>query len=172
MSNTNTIVSLDQDDQAQLLDLIGDFPLDPQSPKLATAVFGSARKRSITKLKEPSRRDSQTLPWTATSSRSSKTNSMDVNKQLPAPPRSSSPDIDAILARTPRPHRKKSASVFSISSREQGRSATKPSPKIDDHSEHSLSSIYSSLLDDHDDLNAEGSGSESDSSLDIHTPLP
>ena len=81
-------------------------------------------------------------------------------------------DIDAILARTPRPHRKKSASVFSISSREQGRSATKPSPKIDDHSEHSLSSIYSSLLDDHDDLNAEGSGSESDSSLDIHTPLP
>ncbi|KIP10438.1 hypothetical protein PHLGIDRAFT_33836, partial [Phlebiopsis gigantea 11061_1 CR5-6] len=172
MSSTNTIVSLDQEDPTQLLDLVGDFSLDPQSPKLATAVFGSARKRSITKPKEPSRRDSQTLPWTATSPRSSKTNSMDLNKRLPEPPRSTSPDIEAILAKTPRPHRKKSASVFSVHLSEQAKGATRSSPKIDDHPEHSLSSIYSSLHDDHDELNAEGSGSESDSSLDIHTPLP
>lgn len=171
MSRTDTIFSLDQEDSAQILDMVGDFSLDPQSPKLANAVFGIARKRSLgSKLKEPPRRDSQTLPVT----NASKKSSMEVNKRLPAPPRTrpDSPDIGTILSKTPRPQRKKSGSMFS-SSRSQGSTSTKTSPKIDSKAfpDHSVSSLYSSLFDDESDGD-DGGSYESDSSIDIHTPLP
>lgn len=165
------MVSIDQDDSAQILDIVGDFSLDPQSPKLASAVFGSARKRSLRKLKEPSRRDSPTLPWDMPL-RDSKKGGVQA-KKLPELPktRPESPDIETILARTPRPRKKASPSTLP-SPRSQGSSSTKTSPKIGNTvlSEYSLSSIYSSLLDD--DSDREDGGSESDSSIDIHTPLP
>lgn len=149
-----------------------DFSLDPQSPKLAGAVFGSARLRSLSKSKDSSRRDSPTLPWQSSKSAASSTSgAVQATESRATPPieRPDSPDISVILAKTPRP-RKSTSSLFSASSlSSQSRSSTKKTPKtpIDDES---LISDFGTLLELESDF--EDGGSASDSSLDIHTPLP
>lgn len=167
MSNTDTMVSLDSEDSAQILEMVEDLSLETLSPIAPGAIFGSARKRSLSKAKEPSRRDSQTLPW-KNSMRYPNAGkySVDVNSSSPPsqPSRSESPDIDTILAKTPRPRRTSSVGLFLSPRSRNSRAGQEGLP------EQSLSSIYSSLFGDESE--GEGGGSESDSSIDIHTPLP
>lgn len=168
------MVSLDPEDSAQILEMVEDFSLEMGSPRVAGAVFGSARKRSLSKAKEPSRRDSQTLPWKSPMRNSNARKENGGAKDPSAssqPARSESPDIDTILAKTPRPRRVSSTGLFT-SPRSQNSTSSRTSPTAGqkDLSERSLTSIYSSLPED--DSEVEGGGSESDSSIDIHTPLP
>ncbi|EKM58453.1 uncharacterized protein PHACADRAFT_252784 [Phanerochaete carnosa HHB-10118-sp] len=170
MSNTDTMVSLDPEDSAQILEMVEELSFETLSPIAPDAVFGSARKRSLSKSKEPSRRDSQTLPWkTSMRHPNARKESIDVNSSSPPsqPSRSESPDIDTILAKTPRPRRTSSVGLFLSP---HSRNNASPTARQDGLPEQSLSSIYSSLFGDESD--GEGGGSESDSSIDIHTPLP
>lgn len=153
--------------------------LHPTSPKLANAVFGVARQRTISKLKSPSRRDSPTLPWRTSSQRSTSSALGNANneKSRPAAPpqRPDSPDIETILANTPRP-RKSSTSLFSTPSRAPSSSSLQASPRLEENDDllddRSFASVsdYGNLLEDID--SEDGDGSETDSSIDIHTPLP
>lgn len=162
---------LDLEESAQDLEVFADFDLDPQSPKLANALFGSARQRVVDKVKTAaSRRDSPTLPWRSTDSRSkSGQTSKDTGPARRPPLRSSSPDIQTILATTPRP-RKNSSAALPASRSSSYSSPSKLSPKSS--REDTLVSEFGSLLELDSDLENGDGGSESDSSLDIHTPLP
>ena len=174
MANSDAIVSLeDTEVSAQILEMVSDFSLDPQSPKLANAVFGTVRKRSLSKLKEPSRRDSPTLPW-KNPLRFSRRESGDGKSSLVVPEplqpmRPDSPDIETILAKTPRPRRKAATSMFP-SPRSPGATSPRLGQRPLPDSSLSSLSVYGSLFED--DSDPEGGGSESDSSIDIHTPLP
>ncbi|GJE96236.1 hypothetical protein PsYK624_124300 [Phanerochaete sordida] len=174
MSKTDTMVSLDPEDSAQILEMVEGLSLGPASPNAPGAVFGSARKRSLSKAKEASQRDSQTLPWKNPMRYSNaRKDSVDVKKSSPPSPpaRSESPDIDAILARTPRPRKTSLAGPLSPPRvRSTPSSRTSPQSAHKHLADQSLSSIRSAIFEDESD-DGEG-GSESDSSLDIHTPLP
>ncbi len=164
---------LELEDSAQDLEVFGDFDLDPQSPKLANAVFGSARQRAFDKVKAASsRRDSPTLPWRNPSVRSSTKKSSGQEAQTEAVRRPDSPDINTILATTPRP-RKSSTSAARPLSRPSHAQTSSPGRLLKDESlDESLTSEFGTLVELDSDLENEDGGSESDSSLDIHTPLP
>lgn len=171
MANVDSTI-LDLEESAQDLEVFtDDFTLDPQSPKLANAVFGSARQRALSKSKDLSRRDSQTLPWQSSQVTSATTGVTQAGEARATAivERPDSPDIQMILAKTPRP-RKSTSSIFTASSlSSQSRSSTKKTPKtpVDDES---LISDFGTVLELDSDF--EDGGSASDSSLDIHTPLP
>ncbi|KAI0938005.1 hypothetical protein AcV7_003319 [Taiwanofungus camphoratus] len=104
--------------------------------------------------------------------------------------RPDSPDVGTILANTSRPRRRSSAGIASsaLRLRSQTHSSTSPSSwkgKVDtDHGGTPSISDYGVLLEHNDETQVdsedesrlegelEGDGSESDSSIDIHTPLP
>ena len=84
-----------------------------------------------------------------------------------------------MIKRTPRPRRKSSATFNSPMTRAKSNgsmavpSSWKGAKKDDDN--ESVISDYGTLLDKDDSMDEkllEGDGSESDSSIDIHTPLP
>ncbi|KAJ3535990.1 hypothetical protein NM688_g6898 [Phlebia brevispora] len=158
MSKVDSTVSLGPEESAEVLDVFNDIANDlhPSSPKLANALFGTARQRSISKLKSPSRRDSPTLPWRTNSQRSMR---------------------ETILANTPKP-RRSSSTFLSSPTRNPSTHSLDKSPKFDDNEDiiddRSFASVsdYGNLLDDIDSGPEDDDGSETDSSIDIHTPLP
>ncbi|THH00085.1 hypothetical protein EW026_g2379 [Hermanssonia centrifuga] len=182
MSKLDSAITLDIEDNEEVADIFSEFGLQPQSPKLAEALFGSARQRSLDKVKaSSSRRDSPTLPWRNPSVRSTarEPKRADRPSDTTFPPRSNSPDIDAIIAKTPRP-RRSSTSVLSTPSPAsrsltslgvRNRSPRNIGAKKDARDEPSLISDFGALLEADSDLE-DDNGSETDSSLDIHTPLP
>ncbi|PSS34049.1 hypothetical protein PHLCEN_2v1953 [Hermanssonia centrifuga] len=182
MSKLDSAITLDIEDNEEVADIFSEFGLQPQSPKLAEALFGSARQRSLDKVKaSSSRRDSPTLPWRNPSVRSTarEPKRADRPSDTTFPPRSNSPDIDAIIAKTPRP-RRSSTSVLSTPSPAsrsltslgvRNRSPQNIGAKKVARDETSLISDFGALLEADSDLE-DDNGSETDSSLDIHTPLP
>ncbi|KAI0357234.1 hypothetical protein OH77DRAFT_145958 [Trametes cingulata] len=173
--------------------------LSPKSP--ADAVFGSfSRTRKPSNPKSPS----ANLPAT-TGSGSQPSTPAKKDKALPpvpgprSPPRQTapaapasarsraakrpdSPDVETMIARTPRPRRKSSATFSSPLVRARSNSNMVPSSwrglkgkeKVADDNESVISDYGTLLKDDDSDMERmlEGDGSESDSSIDIHTPLP
>ena len=195
MSRPASIASFDP---AEALDLFDDKNASFRTSKLALAgaVFGSSpRARAATDSPQrpqslyqsrpvPVRRStSEALARPGTSTPPSLRSASNTTQ---VPERPGSPDIDAILAKTPRPRRASSA-IFSSPSRPPGslrqskrshstyslRSETKDGkpPGEDDESIFSISDYGALLEEDESQSDGEG-GSESDSSLDIHTPLP
>ena len=90
-----------------------------------------------------------------------------------------------MIARTPRPRRKSSATFNSPIMRARSNSGMavpsswkglkgKEKDKVADDNESVMSDYGTLLKDDDSDMERqlEGEGSESDSSIDIHTPLP
>ncbi|KAH9850463.1 hypothetical protein C2E23DRAFT_835197 [Lenzites betulinus] len=162
--------------------------LSPKSPVVAEAVFGSAprpRRPSTPKsppaslLSTPTKSDKALPPVPA----SAPTRSL--SKITPARSRTGrrpdSPDVETMIARTPRPRRKSSATFSSpiLRSRSNSSMAVPSSWKglkeKEKGSERAISD-YDTLLKDEESLSdmeqqLEGDGSESDSSLDIHTPF-
>ncbi|KAI0641658.1 hypothetical protein C8Q79DRAFT_284928 [Trametes meyenii] len=173
--------------------------LSPKSPAVSEAVFGSApRPRRPSTPKSPPSTLSTTASQTSTPAKK--------DKALPpvpgakSPPRGDatpgriragrrpdSPDVETMIARTPRPRRKSSATFTSPMLRGRVNSPMvvptswkgiggkeKEKGKAGDDAE-SVISDYGMLLHDEDsdmERQLEGDGSESDSSIDIHTPLP
>ncbi|KAI0090201.1 hypothetical protein BDY19DRAFT_758309 [Irpex rosettiformis] len=171
MSRLNSTI-LDLEESTQDLEGFAEFNLDPQSPKLANAVFGSARQRAFDKVKAASsRRDSPTLPWRNPSLRSSTKKEPTQEPQSVPVRRPDSPDIGTILATTPRP-RKSSTSTRSSSRFSQTQTSPQAISSKGGSHEDPLTSDFATLLEIDSDLENEDGGSESDSSLDIHTPLP
>ncbi|KAI0364879.1 hypothetical protein BV20DRAFT_813615 [Pilatotrama ljubarskyi] len=181
--------------------------LSPKSPAVAEAVFGSApRSRKPSTPKSPAAH----LPATSSASRTSTPAKKD--KMLPPVPgptvlspkspstrrtvapagartraakRPDSPDVETMIARTPRPRRKSSATFNPPLTRPRSNSNMVPSSwkggikakekeKVADDNESVISDYGTLLKDDDSDMERmlEGEGSESDSSIDIHTPLP
>lgn len=176
MSKLNSTI-LDLEESARdLQDFADDFSLDAQSYSLANALFGSARQRTANKGKLPLRRDSPTLPWRNPSLRSTRKEGVKAERAQPQATsrvgRPDSPDIQTILSKTPRPRKSSSAtfsgSISSLSSRSQSSSNLRKTPTASRDDESLISD--STLLELDSDF--EDGGSESDSSLDIHTPLP
>ena len=163
---------LDLEESTQDLDVFGELDLDPQSPKLANAVFGSARQRAFDKVKaSSSRRDSPTLPWGNRSSRSNAKKQPAQEPQNEPVRRPDSPDINTILATTPRPRKISTSAARPGSHAPQAHTASPGTSRIG-LPEDSKTSSFETLLELDSDLENEDGGSESDSSLDLHTPLP
>ncbi|TBU42499.1 hypothetical protein BD309DRAFT_178796 [Dichomitus squalens] len=165
--------------------------LSPKSPTLASAVFGSSpRPRRPSTPRSPSGSVSQ--PHTPSRSEKSlppvpvPAQSRSPRSTRNPPPRGArpdkrpdSPDVETMIQRTPRPRRKSSATFHSPMARARSNSSMvtpsswKGVTKDDDTG--SVISDYGALLDKDDSMDEkllEGDGSESDSSIDIHTPLP
>ncbi|KAJ8496381.1 hypothetical protein ONZ51_g1150 [Trametes cubensis] len=169
--------------------------LSPKSPVVADAVFGSApRPRRPSTPKSPP----TNLPQTSASAKKDK--ALPPVPGLSSPPsahattttpartrsatkRSDSPDVETMIARTPRPRRKSSATFNSPILRARSNSSMmvpsswkglKGKEAATGDNESVISDYGTLLKDDDSDLERqlEGDGSESDSSLDIHTPLP
>ena len=120
-------------------------------------------------------------PQTPTHARSPRSK----KKASDATRRPDSPDVETMMKRTPRPRRQSSATFTSspVPPRSRSGSAMIPSswrgankrPGQDHDNESIMSEDYGTLLDKDgsmDERLLEGDGSESDSSIDIHTPLP
>lgn len=164
---------LDLEESTQDLEVFGELDLDPQSPKLANAVFGSARQRAFDKVKAASsRRDSPTLPWGNRSSRSNAKKQPAQEPQNEPVRRPDSPDINAILATTPRPRKISTSAARPGSRPPQAHTASPGKSRIGGSPENSITSSFETLLELDSDLENGDGGSESDSSLDLHTPLP
>lgn len=160
------------------------------------AIFGHARKRSLSKPKAivadispasdvtisprgPAVREGAPQFKTAGISAAR----MASQKQSPRP---DSPDVETILAKTPRPRRRSSATFNSPLNRLRSRShstlgtgSTKSSTSSGQGmASESLTDVsdYGVLLQQdtvpEENIEEEGDGSESDSSIDVHTPLP
>ncbi|TCD63000.1 hypothetical protein EIP91_006092 [Steccherinum ochraceum] len=192
-----SIASFDSAAAAEALDLFDEKNASFRTSKLAVAgaVFGSSPRRPgvvdqiqrsspshVSRLARRSTSEAygRSSPSTSTPSTPSRLRSSSAAQ--PQPQRPGSPDIDAILAKTPRPRRASSA-VFASPSRSSLpatrrsqstlslRSEVKKGNGEDDESIFSISD-YGALLEE-DESQSEGEGgSESDSSIDIHTPLP
>ncbi|TBU26676.1 hypothetical protein BD311DRAFT_847341 [Dichomitus squalens] len=165
--------------------------LSPKSPTLASAVFGSSpRPRrpstprspsgSVSQPHTPSRSEKSLPPVPAPAqSRSPRSTRNPPPRGARPDKRPDSPDVETMIKRTPRPRRKSSATFHSPIARARSNSSmAMPSSwkgvKKDDDS-GSVISDYGALLDKDDSMDEkqlEGDGSESDSSIDIHTPLP
>lgn len=184
-------------DTSEALDLFDDSNASFRASKLAAAgaLFGttqrvprattdSPKRPTPTHPSRPLRRSTSEAiarpSAVATPSRIRSASAAHVQERPP------SPDIDSILAKTPRP-RRAASTVFTSSARPAGslrsgrRSQStyslrsdakerKPSGD-DDESIFSISDYGALLEEDESQSDGEG-GSESDSSLDIHTPLP
>ncbi|TFK84671.1 hypothetical protein K466DRAFT_217006 [Polyporus arcularius HHB13444] len=174
--------------------------LSPTSPSMANAVFGSARPRRPSTPKSPPAELSQ-------SSQPRSQPQTPVRKDRPLPPipgpaqvrsprttrtglpprarpaqRPDSPDVETMIARTPRPRRKSSATFNPPLARTRSNSSMavpsswKGAAKSKEEDNDSIISDYGALVEKEDESEDEkegnGGGSESDSSIDIHTPLP
>ncbi|KAI8976331.1 hypothetical protein BD414DRAFT_165415 [Trametes punicea] len=178
--------------------------LSPKSPVLAEAVFGSAPRprRPSTPKSPPSTLPNATQAQTTTPAKKDKAlppipgptsprsppsaaAAMSNERSRGAPSkRADSPDVETMIARTPRPRRKPSATFHSPILRAKSNPAMvvpsswkglKSKDRVVAGDDESVISDYGTLLkDDDSDLERqlEGEGSESDSSIDIHTPLP
>ncbi|KAI0820891.1 hypothetical protein BC628DRAFT_1422555 [Trametes gibbosa] len=172
--------------------------LSPKSPVVAEAVFGSAPRprRPSTPRSPPAGLSSPSLISTPTKKDKvlppvpSSAPTRSFSKITGTPSRSrpgrrpDSPDVEAMIARTPRPRRKSSATFTSPILRARSNSSMAvPSSwkglkeKEKEAARERVVSDYDTLLKDEESLSdmerqLEGDGSESDSSLDIHTPLP
>ncbi|KAI0631827.1 hypothetical protein C8Q77DRAFT_1061521 [Trametes polyzona] len=178
--------------------------LSPKSPVVAEAVFGSAPR--------PRRPSTPRSPPTALSAAPTSQTSTPLKKEKTLPPvpassatskslpklstgtpsrirpakRPDSPDVETMIARTPRPRRKSSATFTSpilrarsstsmaVPSSWKGLPGPKGKDKVAEDAESVISDYGTLLKDDDSDMERmlEGDGSESDSSIDIHTPLP
>lgn len=98
------------------------------------------------------------------------------------PARATSPDITTIISRTPKPKRKAST-TFSLhststsrapSSTSTSRGTSSPTGLPYDRSSRATTWEETDFIDDYGELERqlEGEGTDSDSSLDLHTPLP
>ncbi|KAI0071250.1 hypothetical protein K474DRAFT_1669190 [Panus rudis PR-1116 ss-1] len=177
----------------EALDLFDDRGLSYRTSKVSDAIFGSSpRHRTVLDdvKHTPSRRDSPTLPWRRVSVDSA--NAGAASASTPRKPRRvasasavkrpDSPDIETILAKTPRPRRSTSALFSSPTSTSKAggtRSRSTLSLRAAIKSEKSQNGDTDSILDEdlleklENDSESDGvGGSESDSSIDIHTPLP
>ncbi|OBZ72960.1 hypothetical protein A0H81_07223 [Grifola frondosa] len=170
--------------------------LSPKSPALTGAVFGSAPRR-----RRPSTPKASSVPAaTPQTSQASLRPKMKpvIDKELPrtpssAPPkaravkRPDSPDVDTFLARTPRPRRRSSATFNPPSAGARtlrsragstiGPSSWKVGKTQQVQGDVSPVSDYGTLLPVEpaggaESSGGEGEGSETDSSIDLHTPLP
>ncbi|CAL1715931.1 unnamed protein product [Somion occarium] len=189
MSRPDSRSSIDTVAAAEALDLFDEQGLSSPSSKSSKLFLGSSpRHRSLRNIKQSlSRRDSPTLPWRRASTDSVQQRTVTPTRSRTASAsqvkRPDSPDIDTILKKTPRP-RRSSSSVFPAASlatkgrsRSQStlslRSAAKKD-KLPFGDTDSVLDDYNTLLEklenDSDSDNVEGS--ESDSSIDVHTPLP
>lgn len=193
MARPASIASFDAAAAAEALDLFDDKNASFRTSKLAEAgaVFGSSpryrtfadttKRASLTHPSRSLRRSTSEVPARPSSSTPSRLRSASAAQVQERP---GSPDIETILAKTPRPRRASSA-VFSSPSRTSLRS-DKPSQSSlslrsdgkdkkptgeDDDSIFSISDYGVLLEEDESQSDGEG-GSESDSSIDIHTPLP
>ncbi|KAH8094473.1 hypothetical protein BXZ70DRAFT_359927 [Cristinia sonorae] len=185
MARPASIASFDTAAAAEALDLFDERNASFRTSKLVGAVLGSSPRRPVypTSIRgSPShlrRATSEAVPR-STPSTPSRLRSASTTQGQGRP---GSPDIEDILSKTPRPRRASSA-VFSSPSRASIRPTPKRSPSAfslrsegkdgkgdDDESIFSISD-YGALLEEPESLSDGEGGSESDSSLDIHTPLP
>ncbi|KAI0764230.1 hypothetical protein BD413DRAFT_196757 [Trametes elegans] len=170
--------------------------LSPKSPAVADAVFGSApRPRrpstpksplggSSSQLSTPAKKDKALPPVPAQAASGARAKSGATPLRARPARRPDSPDVETMIARTPRPRGKSSVtfnpppahgrkpSAMAIPSSWKG---IKAGEKAGDGDTESIISDYGTLLKDDDsemERMLEGEGSESDSSIDIHTPLP
>ncbi|EMD34941.1 hypothetical protein CERSUDRAFT_116464 [Gelatoporia subvermispora B] len=159
----------------------GDF--DPALFKAPSdAIFGHARKRSLSK----PRSDAEDRPAT-TPSNPPVQKTVPKARAAPSKPkpirRPDSPDIETIIAKTPRPRRRSSATFPSPAARLRSRSYSTLASESTKSSTSSGKGKANESLDDVSDYGVllqesvpedteEGDGSESDSSIDVHTPLP
>lgn len=176
----------------EALDLFDDRGLSYRNSKVSDAIFGSSpRHRALDDVKQSSsRRDSPTLPWRRVSAGSAQAGTASTPPRKPrrvastsAVKRPDSPDIDTILAKTPRPRRSASSlfpSPASTSKVEGGaRFRSTFSLRAVIKAEKSQDGDIESIIDEdllekleNDSESDGGGGSESDSSIDIHTSLP
>lgn len=138
----------------------------PRTPDVRGAVFGSAQPR-LRRTSTP-----RTPPPVKEIPRSIATFSR-MAQPPQTPPKSArqrpeSPDVETILASTRRPRRKSSATFSPALSRTRPRAATAGAPTSWRGLEGDESPDRSSLLEE----SGEEDGSESDSSIDVSTPLP
>ncbi|THH31195.1 hypothetical protein EUX98_g2963 [Antrodiella citrinella] len=181
---------------SETLDFFDDRNASFRTSKLtaAGAVFGSAPRyraptdpaqRTIATQPSPSsrlqRRSSEALPRAIPTTPSRLRSSSAAQVQEKVPERPGSPDIEAILAKTPRPRKTSTVSPPRSLLRSGQRSQSTLSLRLnakerksvaeDDESIFSISD-YGMLLEEDESQSDEAGGSESDSSIDIHTPLP
>ncbi|KAI0739917.1 hypothetical protein C8Q80DRAFT_203094 [Daedaleopsis nitida] len=169
--------------------------LSPTSPTVTNAVFGSSprtRRPSTPKSPPSGLAKSQSQPHTparadkslppvpgSTQTRSVRSKNLPPQRARPDK-RPNSPDVETMIARTPRPRRKSSATFHSPmtsmrSTPAMGVPSSWKGVKSKDDDAESVISDYGTLLDkddSEDEKQGEEGGSASDSSIDIHTPLP
>lgn len=184
MDRPNSTTSIDTAIAAEALDLFDEQGLSNPGTKPSRLVMASSpRLRTSKDLRQsPTLRDSGTLPWRRASMDSVRQRSV----TTPTRPRGASasqkrpdsPDIETYLKRTPRPRRSSSA-VFAGApslkggSRSQSTTSLRSAAKKD-QLKSGVPDDYSSLLgklEDDSDSDNDG-GSETDSSIDVTTPLP
>lgn len=193
-----SIASFDSVAAAEALDLFDEKNASFRTSKLAMtgAVFGSSPRRpgvadnSPRSIPSPASRlarratsDAYGRPSSSTSAPSTPSRLRSASAAQPQPQRPGSPDIETILAKTPRPRRALSA-VFASPSRNSLPAKRSPSTlslrsevkggKVNGEDDESIFSIsdYGALLEEYESLSEGEGGSESDSSIDLHTPLP
>ncbi|KAI9068554.1 hypothetical protein FKP32DRAFT_1561442 [Trametes sanguinea] len=196
MASDERIVYMDDDGNLEQI-------LSPKSPVMAEAVFGSAPRphRPSTPKSPPSTSSTTTtskttptrkekalppVPAPASSKPQPRVNTKSTERARPLK-RADSPDVETMIARTPRPRRKSSATFGSpilrartnagmaVPSSWKGLNAKEKEKGAGAGDNESVISDYGTLLKDDDsdfERQLEGEGSESDSSIDIHTPLP
>lgn len=175
--------------------LAGDEEVETAAPEVSLegAVFGSAPRKRTPSNPTPIKRDAPISPALSSPEISlSKKMGESPTRRQPRTgadiKRPDSPDIGTILARTPRPKRRSSAapSPSSVRVRSRTTSLAGPPSSWKDKSDDGLQgvSVTSDMLaeeglgelDTDEELRMEkeleGDGSESDSSIDLHTPLP
>lgn len=183
MDRPNSATSIDTAIAAEALDLFDEQSLS--NPKASKLVMGSSpRLRPFKDPKQsPTLRDSGTLPWRRASmdsirQRSVTTPTRNRGTSASQPKRPDSPDIDTYLKRTPRPRRSSSAVPSGVPSlKKTSRSSTslRSKSKADGlkATKDSALDSYGSLLEELGYSDSDnGGGSETDSSIDVNTPLP
>lgn len=186
MDRPNSTTSINTAIAAEALDLFDEQGLS--NPKHSRLVMGSSpRLRSLKDPKQsPSLRDSGTLPWRRASVDSIRQRSVTPTRPRGASAsqtkRPNSPDIDTYLKRTPRPRRSSSAVFTGVPSLKGGsRSQSTTSLRSAAKKDKLNLGEGKSLLDDRSPLSEKlesdsdsdnGGGSETDSSIDVNTPLP
>lgn len=189
MDRSTSTTSIDTAIAAEALDFFDEQGFSsPSSKSSKFAMNNSPRLRHLKELKQsPSLRDSGALPWRRASvdsirQRSVTTPTRPRGASASLAKRPDSPDIDTYLKRTPRPRRSSSATFTGSpglrgGSRSQSTLSLRSAAKKDklklgggDSILEDYGTLLEQLEDDSDSDN--GGGSETDSSIDVTTPLP
>ncbi|KAL4247945.1 hypothetical protein ABKN59_008929 [Abortiporus biennis] len=149
--------------------------------RTSTALFGSSPRRISDAGSSHARRDSQTLPLRRASMDSLRRTQSNASTTTPPRARAAStqvkrpdsPDIETMIAKTPKPRRRTSSILDTPGTQSRAQSTLSLRSAIKEFKDdESIISDYGNLLDNDSPLEDMDGGSESDSSIDVHTPLP